>query len=144
MQHLSIPPQALRERLSTIPAPVEQVVLRALAKDPKARFTSVKDFAESLERASQRVLAPSAQQALEQPAPSQTAATSYETVAGRLAGRVTPSAATHQALPLSPQKADSQTPLEPLSPQEQRVLRLLVAGQTYAANAPTSTPVSRV
>ena len=80
-QQLSMPPLPLRERVPAIPAEVEQVVLRALAKDPKARFTSVKDFAESLERASQRVLAPTAQLASEQPAPSQAAATSYETVA---------------------------------------------------------------
>ena len=32
------------------------MVLRALAKDPKARFASVADFATALEQASQRVL----------------------------------------------------------------------------------------
>ena len=37
----------------------------------------------------------------------------------------------HKTLPHSPQKADLHMPIEPLSPQEQRVLRLLVAGQTY-------------
>jgi len=36
-----------------------------------------------------------------------------------------------EALPHLPQKADPHLPTEPLSPQEQRVLRLLVAGQTY-------------
>ncbi len=45
------------------------------------------------------------------------------------------STTTHMTLPHSPQKADPQTPIEPLSPQEQRVLRLLVAGQTYAEMA---------
>jgi len=49
VQHLSIPPLPLHEHLPTIPAEVEQVVLRALAKDHKARFASVKDFADSLE-----------------------------------------------------------------------------------------------
>src|SRR6516225_6524983 len=57
-QQLSMPPLPLRERMQAIPAEVEQVVLQALAKDPKARFTSVKDFAEALERASQRALTP--------------------------------------------------------------------------------------
>jgi serine/threonine protein kinase len=40
-QQLSMPPPSLRERAVTIPTEVEQVVLRALAKDPKARFASV-------------------------------------------------------------------------------------------------------
>src|SRR6266516_4782729 len=57
-QHLSMPPLPLRERMSAIPVEVEQVVLRALAKNPKARFASVKDFAQALEQASQRSLAP--------------------------------------------------------------------------------------
>src|SRR2546428_8884967 len=57
VQHLTMPPPPLHERVPAIPAEVEQVVLRALAKDPKARFASVQDFATALERASQ--LAPS-------------------------------------------------------------------------------------
>ncbi len=80
-QQLSMPPLPLRERMPDIPAEVEQVVLRALAKDPKARFATVKDFAEALERASQRTLAPTGQLASEQLASSPAAATSYETVA---------------------------------------------------------------
>src|SRR5437899_1367888 len=47
-QHLSMPPPPLREHLPTIPPEVEQVVLRALAKEPKARFASVLDFASAL------------------------------------------------------------------------------------------------
>src|SRR6266566_41241 len=53
VQHLSLPPPPLRERLPTISPEVEQVVLRALAKEPKERFASVQDFAEALEQASQ-------------------------------------------------------------------------------------------
>ena len=55
-QHLSMPPPPLRERVPAIPPEVEQVVLRALAKDPKARFASVAHFAIALEQASQRAL----------------------------------------------------------------------------------------
>jgi serine/threonine protein kinase/tetratricopeptide (TPR) repeat protein len=58
VQHLSTPPPPLRERVSTVPPEVEQVVLRALAKEPKARFASVAAFAEALERASQLTPAP--------------------------------------------------------------------------------------
>src|SRR6266571_4515499 len=50
-QHLSMPPPPLHERVPTIPPEGEQVVLRALAKDPKARFATVADFATALEMA---------------------------------------------------------------------------------------------
>jgi hypothetical protein len=43
--------QPLRELVPTIPALVEQVVSKALAKDPRERFASIRDFAEALERA---------------------------------------------------------------------------------------------
>src|SRR5437773_3770594 len=52
-QQLSMPPLPLHERVPAIPSEVEQVVLRALAKDPKARFSSVADFSSALEQASQ-------------------------------------------------------------------------------------------
>src|SRR2546421_10494625 len=51
-QQLSMPPPPLREHVPAIPPEVEQVVLRALAKEPKARFASVLDFASALELAS--------------------------------------------------------------------------------------------
>ena len=50
-QHLSVPPLPLHERMPEIPPEIEQVVLRALAKDPKARFASVQNFALALEEA---------------------------------------------------------------------------------------------
>ncbi len=80
-QHMSMPPPSLRERVPAIPVEVEQVVLRALAKDHKARFSTVQDFAVAFEQASQRALSPTTQQALEQPALSPAAATGYDTVA---------------------------------------------------------------
>src|SRR5260221_178144 len=80
-QHLSMPPLPLRERVPAIPAEVEQMVLRALAKDPKARFASVAAFASALEQASQRALVSTAQLASQQPAPGQDSRTTYEPVA---------------------------------------------------------------
>jgi eukaryotic-like serine/threonine-protein kinase len=52
MKHLSAPPQPLRELVPSLSPALEDVVLRALAKDPQERFTSVQDFAAALERAS--------------------------------------------------------------------------------------------
>jgi predicted ATPase/class 3 adenylate cyclase/DNA-binding CsgD family transcriptional regulator len=51
VQHLSMPPPSLRERVPTISPTVEQVVLRALAKDPNERFASVASFAQAMEQA---------------------------------------------------------------------------------------------
>src|SRR2546425_1616363 len=45
VQHLTMPPPPLHQRVPTIPAELEQVALRSLAKDPKARFASVQAFA---------------------------------------------------------------------------------------------------
>jgi predicted ATPase/serine/threonine protein kinase/DNA-binding CsgD family transcriptional regulator len=47
-QHLSIPPPSLCERIPDLSPEIEQVVLRALAKEPTGRFASVQDFATAL------------------------------------------------------------------------------------------------
>jgi predicted ATPase/serine/threonine protein kinase/DNA-binding CsgD family transcriptional regulator len=52
VKHTLVPPPFLHERVPTIPPAVEEVVLRALAKDPQQRFARVQDFAVSLEEAS--------------------------------------------------------------------------------------------
>ncbi|HET8854191.1 MAG TPA: protein kinase, partial [Ktedonobacteraceae bacterium] len=53
MQHLSIPPPSLREQVPDLSPAIEEVVLRALAKEPEQRFARVHDFATALEHASQ-------------------------------------------------------------------------------------------
>src|SRR5213082_449157 len=58
VKHLSMPPSPLREHAPMLPVEVEQVVLRVLAKDPKARYASVVDVAAALEQASQHALSP--------------------------------------------------------------------------------------
>jgi predicted ATPase/class 3 adenylate cyclase/DNA-binding CsgD family transcriptional regulator len=50
-QHVSVPPPSLRARVPAISPVVEQVVLKALAKDPQQRFANVKAFALALEEA---------------------------------------------------------------------------------------------
>src|SRR5579859_6085458 len=54
MQHLSLPPSPLLERLPELSSGIEEVVLRALAKEPGQRFASVQDFAIALQQAAQR------------------------------------------------------------------------------------------
>jgi peptide/nickel transport system substrate-binding protein len=59
-QHLWQSPTPLQARAPAISPAVEQVVLRALAKDPKQRFAMVTAFATALEQASQEALLPAA------------------------------------------------------------------------------------
>ncbi|HTK09731.1 MAG TPA: serine/threonine-protein kinase [Ktedonobacteraceae bacterium] len=48
-QHLYAPPPPLREKTSTISPRLEQIVLKALAKEPLKRYPTIRDFAEALE-----------------------------------------------------------------------------------------------
>lgn len=50
-QHLNLPPPSLRLKVPSLSPSVEQVVLKALAKNPKERFASVQEFAIALEQA---------------------------------------------------------------------------------------------
>jgi predicted ATPase/DNA-binding CsgD family transcriptional regulator len=56
MQQLSTPPASLREQVPDLPPAVEEVVLRALAKDPGQRFARVQDFASALLQAASAVV----------------------------------------------------------------------------------------
>jgi serine/threonine protein kinase len=49
-QHNFVPPPLLHQKITISPA-IEEVVLKALAKDPKQRFESVQAFAHALEQA---------------------------------------------------------------------------------------------
>ncbi len=50
-QHMMTPPPSLRQKVPILSPAVEQVVLKALAKEPKDRFSSVQAFAMALEQA---------------------------------------------------------------------------------------------
>jgi len=60
-QHISDPPPSLKEKGIDIAPAVEEVVLKALAKDPPRRFSTVNEFARALEQASRAGLALSVQ-----------------------------------------------------------------------------------
>jgi eukaryotic-like serine/threonine-protein kinase len=51
IQHVLRPPPPLRERVPLLSAAIEEVVLKALAKDPQQRFVSVRAFADAFEQA---------------------------------------------------------------------------------------------
>ena len=53
-QHTYEPVPPLQASVPTLPAPVEQVVLKALSKQPQERFPRVEDFASALQAASQQ------------------------------------------------------------------------------------------
>src|SRR5712692_4788485 len=53
LQHVSAPPPPLHEQLPDLSPAVEEVVMRALAKEPERRFPSVQDFATALQHACQ-------------------------------------------------------------------------------------------
>lgn len=55
-QHLFVPPPPLEGMVPLINADIEQVVMTAMAKDPKQRFGSVQAFANALEQASRPLL----------------------------------------------------------------------------------------
>src|SRR5207249_11996806 len=52
-QHLAVPPTPLREKVEMVSPAVQEVVMTALAKDPRQRFGSVQAFANALEQSSQ-------------------------------------------------------------------------------------------
>ena len=52
-QHANVLPPSLRAKVPTLPPDVEQVILTALAKNPRQRFASVGAFALALEQAAQ-------------------------------------------------------------------------------------------
>jgi serine/threonine protein kinase len=52
-QHMAVEPQPLRQKLPTLSAGVERVVMKALEKDPKQRFDSIQAFAAAFEEAAE-------------------------------------------------------------------------------------------
>ncbi len=52
MQHITELPQPLRQRTPSISPAIEEVVMKALEKEPKLRFGSVQEFSEALQAAS--------------------------------------------------------------------------------------------
>jgi serine/threonine protein kinase len=144
-QQLSMSPLPIHERMPAIPAEVEQVVLRALAKDPKARYASEADFSNALEQANQRSLTPTAQIDGEPPATGLAAATSYETVAVAPDQPVLPTETTPSAdLPVGALEPTvypgSSSPNGQDTPQSGSRAETLQSGQSLAPTAAVVSP----
>jgi hypothetical protein len=134
VQQLSMPPPPLHEKVTTVPLEVEQVVLRALAKDPKARFASVRDFAAALEDASQLAYSPTSQIPGELPLTGSPAGAAVATV-------VVPNEAP-PALVASP--ASPETPADPATPPGlagNAALTATTAAAPFAATTPVAAEV---
>lgn len=58
LQQETVPPPPFRVHVPELPVEVEQVVMTALAKDPKERFASVAAFVHALQQASQEIPQP--------------------------------------------------------------------------------------
>ncbi len=106
-QHMFVPPPSLREKIPGLPPAVEEVVLTALAKDPKERFATIQAFATALEQACQAGLSRPIALQSELPSPSQPLSPSDTVAAFPLSQVSGPPAATSAP----PTKVPSTTPL---------------------------------
>jgi serine/threonine protein kinase len=55
IQHITTPPPSLCNQVSRVTPEIEDVIFRALAKDPNERFPTIQDFANALQRACQNL-----------------------------------------------------------------------------------------
>jgi eukaryotic-like serine/threonine-protein kinase len=127
-QQLWQPPPPLRERVPALSWEVEQVVLRALAKEPKARFATVATFAAVLEQASQGAPVQAALLSIEPPLPSPSASGTP----GLLTEAVPPASRSAVPTELAPSGSSSQLPTELVTPEEQATVLPLAPGHSLA------------
>ncbi len=127
VKQLGAPPPPLREHVPTISVAVEQVVLRALAKDPKERFASVAAFATELEQASQLASSHPSLLPMGQSSPESYAMLSYTTVVvGQAAGVTEATPPAEQAtvpVELAISSDFSQSPMERTTPHSHTAAR---------------------
>src|SRR6266516_5136001 len=58
VKHTLTSPPLLREKIPTLSLAVQEVIMKALSKDPKQRFPSVREFAHTLEQAASKEVSP--------------------------------------------------------------------------------------
>jgi serine/threonine protein kinase len=115
VKHMMVPPPPLHDVVPNIPPEVEQVVMTALAKDPKQRFGSVQAFATALERAGHLAKAINEQDTiLPQPSPIQQPAQASKESQG-FQGQVALSSPPPSHTPIPPAPL---TPVPPSQPTE--------------------------
>ena len=134
VKQLGAPPPPLREHVPTISAEVEQVVLRALAKDPKERYASVAAFATELERASQHASSHPSPLPMERSFPELSAKQSYTTVAVGQAAGVTEATPPAEQVSVPAEFAVSSDSSQ--SPRERSTPHSLAAARTSPIDVP--------
>lgn len=146
-QHLAAPTPSLRASVPSLPAPVEEVVMTALAKDPHHRFANMHAFANALEQAYLTSLPP--KPTLYQPAmmsPNPSAPLEIKPVQQAPAQRP----ASTSLPPVTDYKPSLQPPSPPLPPQPRTPesasgsLSMPVASpESYIASRPTVEPPAK-
>jgi serine/threonine protein kinase len=138
-QHLAAPPPSLRGRVPSLPASVEEVVMTALAKDPRHRFATMHAFANALEQAYLISLPPAPTLYQQVIVPPKTAAPLemkpvQQVPSQRSASIALPPVTDYKPLPLPPP-----SPLPPVLQPGSGTLSMPVASpDTYTVSRPTS------
>ena len=138
-QHIFAPPPSLHEKMPAISLHVEQVVMTALAKDPRQRFKSIQAFANALEQAS-RPEEPAADRA-PQPGLSSSPASPFEQSAGNSSFALLQAAG--PSLPPSTQSAEISTSPAENSPLSEIAPRGDEEQAAIAVEPETETPGKR-
>jgi serine/threonine protein kinase len=118
MHHMKDAPPSLQQRVPELPPAVDDVILRALAKEPQQRFPSIMDFAIALEQAA------TGQQPIRLPKKTTTeVVTDDPTIRQPIetAGIPTPTIPQQNAQPSSPQLSQLSRPIISLAPSQSSI-----------------------
>ena len=154
LQHTIAPPPPLREHVPTLSPEVEHVILTALAKDPKDRFTTIQAFATALTHASRSTQPSSYSSFIVSPPPTPQPSPSAETISPSLLAShtiITPNdhSSAHDSpipanpsLPLPPTEKASST--QPFSSDVKTAQPIANAISTEKVSSAYHTPIHRV
>jgi serine/threonine protein kinase len=147
-QHLFVPPPPLRTKKPEILPSVEEVVLRALAKDPQQRFLSVQAFANALDQATKTLPRSSVVPPTVIASPSQWSPSSVQSQPNQPLQRIPPGTQWAPPAVVTPPHADTSPSLSPTRKWIRWIalfgFLLLVISSAAVYVVHTSTPASDV